>query len=734
MGTWKRASQQLFILVISGLILFIPYPGVAQQRVAQRTPSAETAKSENPFDFEKYPGLLPALGEFAQKLQRELHFPPLRSQSRLLPLLPSSTNFYLALPNYGEVTHQTLDLFRQELKQNTALRNWWTNGEFADKAPKLEESLENFYQLSQYLGDEIVVSGDFGDKDPKLLIVSEIRKPGLNEVLLKMTQQLDRKSQRSVQILRPEQLSSISFAQPPGLLVLLRPDIVVAATDLATLRSFNTELERTSQEFISTSFGQRIQETYAGGVSTLGAADLQKLITQLPTSKESTRQILQLTGFDDVKYAVWNHTEITGQALSQAELSFNGPRHGIASWLGAPSRMSSLNFVSPDALMAFSVALKDPSQIFEEIQGMALASSPNMLASLAQSERSLGISFKDDLFNQLAGEITVEFDSVAPPAPVWKAIVKVKDPARFKQTLNTLFTSARLYVDKSAGEGITYQVVRIPSPTRQTAIALGFLDDFLIIASSPATLEESVRLHRTGGSLGKSSKFLSALPLGATEMSALWYQDPIAMATLQLQRLSPAMAASLLQARGQGKPIVACLYGEETAIRQASTNQGFDVGTTLVVAAIAIPNLIRARTAANEAAAVGTLRTINSAQVAYSATYQRQGFARDLASLGPDPRGTNAYSATHAGLIDSSLSSPDCAGTGSCEKSGYRFSMASVCKQGCKEYVVVATPVSPSTGTKNFCSTSDGVIRFSLGAPLTTPITASQCRRWAPLQ
>lgn len=54
----------------------------------------------------------------------------------------------------------------------------------------------------------------------------------------------------------------------------------------------------------------------------------------------------------------------------------------------------------------------------------------------------------------------------------------------------------------------------------------------------------------------------------------------------------------------------------------------------LIIAAIAIPNLLRARIAANEASAVATLRSINSAQVAYQATYPAVGFARDLPSLG----------------------------------------------------------------------------------------------------
>src|SRR3954463_14861343 len=81
----------------------------------------------------------------------------------------------------------------------------------------------------------------------------------------------------------------------------------------------------------------------------------------------------------------------------------------------------------------------------------------------------------------------------------------------------------------------------------------------------------------------------------------------------------------------------------------------------LIIAAIAIPNLLRSRIAANEASAVGSIRTINTSEVTYASTYPNQGFAL-LADLG----GAGG-SSTGAGLIDSVLAS----GT----KSGYVFSV-----------------------------------------------------------
>jgi type IV pilus assembly protein PilA len=170
-------------------------------------------------------------------------------------------------------------------------------------------------------------------------------------------------------------------------------------------------------------------------------------------------------------------------------------------------------------------------------------------------------------------------------------------------------------------------------------------------------------------------------------------------------------------------------------LREVSRNSGVDPGVMTIVAAIAIPNLLRARIAANEASAVATLRTANVAQVTYMASYPQRGYARDFAALGPDPHGADAPTAQHAHLIDSALGNPGCTAASSCEKAGFQFRMTALCgPQRCTEYVVVATPASSSTGTRSFCSTSDAVIRVRNLPTPAAPITAAMCKLWRPLQ
>ena len=246
-------------------------------------------------------------------------------------------------------------------------------------------------------------------------------------------------------------------------------------------------------------------------------------------------------------------------------------------------------------------------------------------------------------------------------------------------------------------------------------------------------VSDAIQLRRTGGSLAKSSKLIAALPPSntGTDFSALIFEDPMAIASFSL-RMSPELASSL-SSSALNTPLVIAGYGEETVLREANRSGGVDVGVALMLGAIAIPNLLRARTSANEASAVSNLRTANTAQITYQSTYPRRGYAHDLASLGPDPSGSHVISSQHASLIDPTLGGASCTAGAWCIKSGYRFTITTTCKlQPCSEYVVVATPVSSNTGTRNLCSTSDAVIRSEIGPPLTSAISAARCRSWAP--
>ncbi len=129
------------------------------------------------------------------------------------------------------------------------------------------------------------------------------------------------------------------------------------------------------------------------------------------------------------------------------------------------------------------------------------------------------------------------------------------------------------------------------------------------------------------------------------------------------------------------------------------------VAIILIIAAIAIPNLLRARIAANESSAVASVRTVNTAQVAYNSAYPTVGFAANLGNLGGSCTGATVPTSTSACLIDSVLA----AGS----KSGYSFSMSASGGPPAGSYETDAWPgTANQTGVRYFCSVADGVVRY----------------------
>lgn len=145
------------------------------------------------------------------------------------------------------------------------------------------------------------------------------------------------------------------------------------------------------------------------------------------------------------------------------------------------------------------------------------------------------------------------------------------------------------------------------------------------------------------------------------------------------------------------------------------------VAIILIIAAIAIPNFMRARMAANETAAASNVRTITTGAVIYNTTWGN-GYPPLLSTMG----GAGLVATCNqAILIDSILASG--------QKTGYTYTYtgqgpnvippAGCAPPGYEAYLVTATPLSPGvTGQRSFCSTTPGVIHYNTtGAPIGSP-------------
>lgn len=158
------------------------------------------------------------------------------------------------------------------------------------------------------------------------------------------------------------------------------------------------------------------------------------------------------------------------------------------------------------------------------------------------------------------------------------------------------------------------------------------------------------------------------------------------------------------------------------------------VGIILIVAAIAIPSLLRSRMVANEAVTASALKTIGTANVVYYSLFNR-GYAGSLANLGPTRGSCPTVSAGCADLIDALLSGVSPA-TATPAKNGYRFTYypansAPTSTSPNPRWAAVATPVSPgSSGVSTFCFDSTNVIWKDISGGMTTATAVGCAATW----
>ena len=492
-------------------------------------------------DKDQHLKLLAELKEISKRL-KTIQLPGLRYDSRLLQSLPAGTVVYASIPNLGDALEQAQRVFDDRLSQSTELRTWWEKNGGAKAEPSLQEVTGFVRGISEYLGEEVafVLIQNPGEK-PQFAAVAEVRRPGLREFI-------------------DSNLAKFNVKERPAMQV--TDTLAVFAPEAKTLQAFATPGGLAGQPF-----GQKIRESFRDGANILFCADLSRI-------NEAPVPVMQKLGADDVRYLVVAERDYNGHNETRATLNFAGPRHGIASWLGAPGTMGSLDFVSPNATVAASFVLKSPALLFDDLMALGTSSGPRFQEDIAKAEAQAGVRLRDDFAASLGNDVTVSVDGPLLPMPAWKVAVEVRDPARMQQALTRLFAAVELKVESKETMGRTVYTIAHEGKSLQYA----FSDGYLVVVPDGEAMQRALRTRDGGWSLARSSSFRSLLPADRqTDFSAVVYHNLGDVAQVLRDTMDaaggklPPEQKEVMQRFTDMKPGLIYAYGLENQIQVAST-------------------------------------------------------------------------------------------------------------------------------------------------------------------
>jgi hypothetical protein len=280
--------------------------------------------------------------------------------------------------------------------------------------------------------------------------------------------------------------------------------------------------------------------------------------------------------------------EASNHGDNRITLEFNGPRHGVASWLAAPAPVGSLDYVSANAGAAVSFVAKKPALMLDDLFSTIGASDPNFSQNLTQANAELGLDIRNDLVSALGGEMTLALDGPVLPTPSWKAIIEVNNSGSLQLAMEKLVQAVNRETQKSNRPGVTlnqeqvggrtFYTVRSETVGLSTEYDYTFADGYMIVAPSRALILAALQTHANDTSLARSASFRALLPSdNQANFSAMIYQNLSPILKPLTSQLNSGQLAVLQQLAADSKPSVMCAYGESDRIEVASSGKLLDL-------------------------------------------------------------------------------------------------------------------------------------------------------------
>jgi hypothetical protein len=537
-------------------------------------------------DRQEYIGIMAQLANIEHRIA-EIPFPQSRFSSDLLARVPPDTMLYISIPNLGDYFSQANSIFQDQLTQSPALQQWWAQGHKQSPAD-LNALVEKIHDVSQYLGNEIVISASGDGDHRRVAALADVQRSGL---AAELQQQFSNPNGGLVVL----DEASLAVANPSGALhggyALVRDHEVVFSNSISTLNLIDAQLNAGASGFAASDFGKQIGTAYDRGAGIILAANLHAMIQSNPMAHnlEAAAKLhtFENSGLAGLQYLIAEHREANGLPQNHLNLQFSEARQRIASWLAGPAPIGSLDFVSTNASIAVAALSKNPASIADDLLAVA-SESRGTKVDFSEIDAKLQINVRDDLIANLGGDFLLALDGPVLPTPSWKLVIEVNNPDQFENTLERLAQAISTLAPAGSGHGVAidsvvvgtqrYYAIRDLS-TNSVKANYTFCNGFMIVAPQRALLMDAMQIQASGNSLARSSSFRALLPHDQNEnYSAIAYQNLNPVITPLLGQFSGETADALRKLAADARPTVVCAWGKDSGIEAASDSRlfGFD--------------------------------------------------------------------------------------------------------------------------------------------------------------
>jgi hypothetical protein len=496
-------------------------------------------------DAEKYYSLLAELSGIEKELA-ELPGSGVRTESRLLSLLPAGALAYFAIPNLDGTIRQALYLVDRRAEENAALNEWWSS----DEGRQFRQELDRIQAITPLLGEEVVciLNPDPDNAGSHTLVILARIQPGRETDL-----------SEAIGRIAGDNPESISY-QIAGDLLILSDTAEHLAASAARLGS-----GATSQ------FAAEILVRYQLGVSWLAAINVAEFAPEF--TQERAQRLL---GMDNMNYVFLEQRSRDGRDDMEATVSFAGSRVGIASWLAPPGAAGSGEYISDQAVAVASGSTRDPRQALDELLALAGQDSP-LAAEVLKFESETGVSLANDIAASLGTDFTFAVERPTLPLPGWVIVFEAVNPG-------ALDNAARLLVDtfnrhlsaEDAGQALTIAQETVNGRTWNTVqsaaspLTLHWTYDrgYLVASMDRAVAARAIAIRDSGSSLVRSASFQERHPIagGLHNSGFLWLNTNGVLSDLASYFNSPALQGLA----GSRDPLLIVLDGEMERIHAAS--------------------------------------------------------------------------------------------------------------------------------------------------------------------